>query len=142
MPSAYFVPTQEASLTATAARTLQGLGCDGCGGRSMSWYLPGVLSPSQLAGLGMPLPPGLGYLGAGAGSGRYNRSVDRGVYQLPFVSFPGQGGRGLGDLSVDPTFLFVGIGLLALGAFLFGSKHPHRTIRRHRRRRLARLHLA
>lgn len=155
MPSAYYVPTDEASLTATAGRSLQGLGCSSCsGGGRLSWYIPGVLSPSQLAGY--HLPPalgaaysypvdGLGRLGAGAGSGRYNRAVDRSVYQLPFLPFPGQGSRGLGQISADPTILFVGIGLLALGAFLFGSKHGPR-IRRHRvarlRRRLARLEAA
>lgn len=152
--SAYHVPTDEAALTATAGRSLQGLGCSSCAGRGrLSWYLPGVLSPSQLAGFGDRLPPslgaaysypvdGLGRLGAGAGSGRYNRAVDRGMYALPFVPFPGQGSRGLGQISADPSMLFLGIGLLALGAFLFGSKHGPR-IRRHRvarlRRRLSRL---
>jgi hypothetical protein len=33
-------------------------------------------------------------------------------------------GGGLGALEVDPTTLGLGIGALALAAFLFGRKHP------------------
>lgn len=157
MRSAYFVPTPEASLTAAAARGLQGLGCGGdcsrcnakCPARmgqfplvpavarsaKLAWYLPGVPSPSNLSWFGDRLPPGLGDLGAGAGSGRFNRAVARGIYTLPFTSAPGQGGAGLGQLEVSPGLLLSGIGLLALGMFLLGGKHGPRI----RRRRAARL---
>ena len=30
--------------------------------------------------------------------------------------------RGLGDLTVDPTLLFIGIGVLFVGAFMFGGR--------------------
>jgi len=126
--SAYYVPTREATLTAAAARGLQGLGCApgcGCGPKNrLSWYLPGVSSPALLSGLG-----------EGAGGGRFNRSVSRGMYRLPFVGAAGQGGAGLGQLAADPTLLLGGIALLALAMFLFGSKHGPRI----HKRRVARL---
>jgi len=168
MPSAYYVPTPEAALTAIAARSLQGLGCANCANTScagcvsglgqffprlpaiarsakLAFYLPGVQSPAQLTGLrgiGDRLPPMLGRLsrlGAGAGdSSRFNRAVARGMYALPFQNATAQGNAGLGRLgqiSVDPTLLLGGIGLLALGMFLLGGKHMPKI----RQRRAARL---
>jgi hypothetical protein len=154
VPSAYYVPTHEASLTAAAARGLQdGLGCAKCGpgmgqfpgvavfGRAskLAWYMPGVQSPSLLSGFGNRLPPalgGLGGLGAGSGGGRFNRSVSRGMYQLPFVETAGQGSKGLGQLPDPMSLVYLGIAALGLGLFFFGGK-KHGRIRRRRRRLVA-----
>ena len=127
MPSAYFVPTPEASLTAVAGRALQGCQ-DGC--TRMGWYIPGAPSPSLLSGLGI-----------GAGSGRFNRSVARGVYQLPFVQSSSAGSYGLGQVETDATTLIVGGILLAAAAFIFGGRTIPRAQRRVRRvrRRLRRI---
>jgi hypothetical protein len=122
MPSAYYVPTPEASLTAVAARALQGC-ADGC---SMGWYMPGTQSPALLSGLGV-----------GAGSGRFNRALARGVYQLPFVQASTPGSYGLGQVETDATTLIVGGILLAAAAFIFGGRtipRAQRRVRRVRRR--------
>lgn len=136
--AAYFVPTEEATLTTVAGRALQGLGCGiACRSKQMGWYMRGVQSPALLGWYmpGVQSPSLLSGLGAGSGSGRFNRSVARGVYQLPFVESAPQGGYGLGQLSVDPTLLLLGIGTLAAAMFLLGGK----TMPRFRRRRAARL---
>lgn len=167
MGSAYVVPTPEASLTVTAGRALQGLGCGACqrmrmnaygpasrliesqgGPIAMNYYFreapaPGALNyymretprPGSLLN-GYALPPLLSGLGAGPAS-RFNRAVARGVYTDPFISQPFGGNRGLGDLTVDPTMLFLGIGLLAGAMFFFGGKTLPK-IRRHRAGRIRR----
>lgn len=101
----YFTPPG-GDVTANYARSLTGHA-------PMSFYLPRIRQ-------------GLNGLGAL----RFNRSVARGVYQLPFYEAPPQG-PGLGQLEVDPTTLGVGVGLLGLGLFLFGRKKG-RTGRRRR----------
>jgi hypothetical protein len=88
---------------------------------ALAWYMPGVQSPSQLAGLG-----------AGAASGRFNRSVSRGVYQLPFVEANAQGHSALGQLPGGMTLVYLGIAALGLGMLFMGGR---RRIRRHHHRR-------
>jgi len=61
----------------------------------------------------------------GMGYFRPNQAMQRGF--IP--------GGGMGDFSVDPTTLGIGIGALALGMFLFGSKTGPAL----RRRKAARL---
>jgi hypothetical protein len=56
---------------------------------------------------------------------RPNFAMARGMYP----------GGGLGQLTVDPTTLGLGIGALALAMFLFGRKHPKKARRRGRLRR-------
>jgi len=145
--SAYVVPTPEASLTAIAGRALQGLGCGNCPSKglgcascrqmlqqqgapvNMGYYIRGVPAPGSLLS-GYVLPPTLSGLGAGSGPGRFNRAVSRGIYTLPFEPQPFGGSRGLGQLSVDPTLLIAGIGVLALGMFLLGGKHMPKISKR------------
>lgn len=69
----------------------------------------------------------------------------RGYFRPNFAmargNYPGGGhafNSGLGDLTVDPSLLGIGIGALALGMFLFGRKHPKRARKRGRLRRALR----
>lgn len=58
---------------------------------------------------------------------RFNRAVTRGMYTLPFREQL----SGMGDtISADPSLLFSGIGLLALGMFFFGKQTHSRRRRR------------
>ena len=107
----YFTPPG-GDVTANFARSLTGYA-------PMSWYVPGVRTDLH---------------GLAGGAPRFNRSVARGMYQLPFVDAPPRG-YGLGQISVDPGLLGLGVGLLGLGLFLFGRKHPRK--RRSRRGRLS-----
>ena len=107
----YFTPPG-GDITSSYARGLMGM-------QPMSFYVPGVRTDLN----------GLGAL-------RFNRSVARGYYQLPFYEAPPVD-RGLGQLQVDPTTLGIGVGLLGLGLFLLGRRHPHK--RKARRSRLSRL---
>jgi hypothetical protein len=59
---------------------------------------------------------------------RPNYAMARGMY-------------GLGQLEVDPTILLVGVGALALGMFLFGTKHGPK-LRARKAARLRKRHAA
>jgi hypothetical protein len=128
--SAYHVPTEEATLTAVAGRALQGLGCEGCARPGMGWYVRGTQHPALL-----------GSLGIGAGSGRFNRAIARGIYQLPFTQAstpgsyglgrPGPGMRGLGVDFSDPGTLLMMVGGGALLWWLFKGGRATRRAYRH-----------
>lgn len=100
---AYYTPTPEAVQTAAYGRSLMGQA-------RMNFYMPDI--PRDLNGLGAL---------------RFNRAVARGMYQMPFVETPPAGQ--LGQLQADPTMLFAGVGILGLGLFLLGRKHPRRSRR-------------
>lgn len=100
------------AMTAAYARSLMG-------SAPMGYYLPNLRRDLN----------GLGAL-------RFNRSVSRGMYQLPFME-PAPHGR-LGDddstLTVDPTLLFTGIGVLALAMLLMGRRSGKKGRKKRRMR--------
>jgi hypothetical protein len=76
----------------------------------------------------------------GLGALRFNRAAARGMYQLPFVEPPphgtlGQSDDSSGDVTVDPTLLFGGIGLLAIAMLFMGNRSGRKKARKKRRLR-------
>jgi hypothetical protein len=112
----YFTPPGGA-MTAAYGRSLMG-------SAPMGYYLPNLRRDLN----------GLGAL-------RFNRSVSRGMYQLPFVEpVPsgrlGQDDDDTGSITVDPTLLFGGIGILALAMLLMGRKSGKKRKKRRLRPQL------
>jgi hypothetical protein len=100
----YFTPTPEAAQTAAYGRALMGQA-------PLGYYMPQFRRDLN-----------------GLGAMRFNRSVARGMYTLPFYEQAPAGT--LGDLTVDPSMLLWGIGALALGMFLLGGRHVPRAKKR------------
>lgn len=89
----------------------------------------------QTGGMGYYLPQARRTLNGMGTLTRFNRAASRGIYRIPFSNASPAGTLGQeSDLTVDPTLLLAGIGILAAAMFLFGRKHPKKHRRRHRAR--------